>query len=140
MGVDVWGGRLQIYVLAINLSQLLYTHYTQQPTRGRAAMVNNLRTSAFAMQLTGALVAITLIEGPRDHLFPEVMSFFYCVVALPVGPGRCCSPRLRHQGFALPPRGVRGWQLRDKKSRCRPGTHSSPPMSSPRSLELNGIL
>jgi hypothetical protein len=52
LGVDVWGGRLQIYVLAVNLSQLLYTQYTQQPTRGRAAMVNNLRTSAFAMQLT----------------------------------------------------------------------------------------
>ena len=85
LGVNVFGGRLQIYVLTANLGQLWYTQWSQQPTRGRAAAVNNLRTASFATQFLGAVCAVALIEGPGHWLlYRESVAFFYCLAALPV--------------------------------------------------------
>jgi hypothetical protein len=65
---------------------------TFDPTkRGFTIRLMTWRAISISSYLTGALVAITLIEGPREQLFPEIMSFFYCVVALPVGPGHRAS-------------------------------------------------
>ena len=85
LGVNTFGGRLQIYVLAGNLGQLWYTQWTQQPCRGRAAAVNNLRTASFAMQFVGAICGIALVEGdPNWPLYRESIGFFYALAALPV--------------------------------------------------------
>ena len=85
LGIDAFGGRLQIYVLAVNLCQLLYSQFTQQPTRGRAQLVNNLRTSAFAVEFLGAICAIALLEGPREGaMFPESIGMFYALAVCPV--------------------------------------------------------
>ena len=85
LGVNVFGGRLQIYVLTVNLAQLWYTQWTQQPCRGRAAAVNNLRTASFAMQFVGAVCGVALVEGPGHWLlYRESIGFFYCLAAFPV--------------------------------------------------------
>lgn len=103
LGVNVFGGRLQIYVLTINLAQLWFTQWTQQPCRGRAAAVNNLRTASFAMQFVGAVCALALIEGPGHWiLYRESVGFFYCLAAFPVFLTAWHVNDSREEGYELP--------------------------------------
>lgn len=52
-------GRFVIYPMIASLAPLLYLNCVFQPCRGRGSTVNNLRTASFAVQLIGAIFAVS---------------------------------------------------------------------------------